>query len=388
MSKILLLTREYPPNSVGGLAITSESIALGLQVRNHTVFVISSGDKVCKRNGITIFGNDCCYPYETNGNNIKISKKIFNIAKNIINEKGIDKIIVPDIFCYNEAHILSEIYNIPMIFVCLQSFYTQRIDNSKYLFVSKYAKESYENLVNYEEKVMKRATRIVFISQSLCDEMRKKYLILGKYCVIPLGIDLCLIDSMSQHTNILNHNFINLTVNARLVPIKGVYELVQSFKMISLEQKKIRLNIIGDGPEYDKIKQFCIKNRMQEQVKLFGKLEHKNALQIMKESDYGVIPSLWESFCYVAIEFMALKIPLLAAYDTALKEVCPLNIDYHFSLQNGKINPARLAASIKSMLKDTHGKNKKISNARKYVEDNFTQDLFIKKLSEFMENSQ
>lgn len=388
MSNILLLTREYPPNSVGGVAITAESIAKGLMNQNHTVFVISSGDKVIKRNGIMIFGNGHCNPYETNRDNIKISKKMFNIAKNLVNEKTIDKIIVPDIFCYNEAHILSELYNIPLVFVCLQSFYTQHINNTKYLFVSNYAKESYSNLIEYEKKVMRRAKHIVFISQSLCDEMRKKYLILGKYSVIPLGVDLSLIDNMPHKINILNHNFINLTVSARLVPVKGIYELLQAFKIVSLNQKKVQLNIIGDGPEYMKIKRFCIKNHIQKQVHFFGKLKHNDALQIMKESDYGVVPSLWESFCYVAVEFMALKVPLLVAYDTALKEVCPLNIDYHFSLQNGKINPAWLAESIKLMLKDTHNKNENIFNARKYVEDNFTQELFIKKLSEFLENSQ
>lgn len=388
MSNILLLTREYPPNSVGGVATTAESIAKGLTDQNHKIFVISSGNQVIKRNGIMIFGNGCRHPYETNRDNLKLSKKIFNIAKKIIIEKSIDKIIVPDIFCYNEAHILSELYNIPLVFVCLQSFYMQHINNSKYLFVSKYAKASYSNLFEYEEKVMKHAKNIVFISQSLCNEMREQYSILGNYSVIPLGIDLNLIDNMSQQTNILNHNFINLTASARLVPVKGIYELLQAFKILSLGQKKIQLNIIGDGPEYAKIKKFCIQHNIQKRVRLFGQLKHNDALQIMKESDYGIVPSIWESFCYVAVEFMALRVPLLAAYDTALKEVYPLNIGYHFSLQNGKINPIWLATSIEVMLKDNHGKKENIFNARKYIEDNFTQEFFIKKFSKFLESSQ
>ena len=54
--KILFLSDDFPPNSFGGTGIVAHDLAIGLHVKNHDVFIITTVRKKSEEEKIEIEG--------------------------------------------------------------------------------------------------------------------------------------------------------------------------------------------------------------------------------------------------------------------------------------------------------------------------------------------
>lgn len=392
---ILIISREYPPESVGGTATVAHNTAIGLASYDNKIYVVSNGtmaDKTMKSIKIIRTGINSIYEKNTTNKykNLTSSKKIFDTAKQVIIKNKIQIIVVPDMFCFNEAKFLGDLYKIPVVLICLQSFFTQQVYDKKEHFVSSFSKGSNQDLTLFEKKVMKEAKNIVFISESIANEMLNKYNVSANTKVIYLGVDLNEIDRVKVNKPILNKDLIQITANARLVPVKGIVQLVSAFSVLAHKRNNIHLNIIGDGPEFKLLRKMCNSKFLKYKVTLFKRIPRNKALQIMKESDFGVVPSLWESFCYVAAEFMALRVPILVSNIDSLKEICPPGIEYHINPEIGKkdqriIKPDILATKLFNMITLSDEKIKLMKKeGRERIEQKFSNSNYSGKLNEFL----
>lgn len=392
---VLIISREYPPESVGGTATVAHNTAIGLASYDNKIYVVSNGtmaDKTMKSIKIIRTGINSIYEKNTTNKykNLTSSKKIFDTAKQVIIKNKIQIIVVPDMFCFNEAKFLGDLYKIPVVLICLQSFFTQQVYDKKEHFVSSFSKGSNQDLTLFEKKVMKEAKNIVFISESIANEMLNKYNVSANTKVIYLGVDLNEIDRVKVNKPILNKDLIQITANARLVPVKGIVQLVSAFSVLAHKRNNIHLNIIGDGPEFKLLRKMCNSKFLKYKVTLFKRIPRNKALQIMKESDFGVVPSLWESFCYVAAEFMALRVPILVSNIDSLKEICPPGIEYHINPEIGKkdqriIKPDILATKLFNMITLSDEKIKLMKKeGRERIEQKFSNSNYSGKLNEFL----
>lgn len=115
----------------------------------------------------------------------------------------------------------------------------------------------------------------------------------------------------------------------RMVPEVGVFGVLRSQKgqgvalaAVDILRRRginIRLNIFGAGPDYARLVSAVEKAGIARLVRFHG--EVINAPAHMRAMDIVLIPSLFESFGYVAIEAFSLRKPVIAAATGGLKEI-------------------------------------------------------------------
>ncbi len=137
------------------------------------------------------------------------------------------------------------------------------------------------------------------------------------YNFIPIEI------SVSADRKKLRKNFAGddeyvLTHISNFRPLKRVTDLVPIIKKVS-QHKKVKLLMVGDGPERYKTEEQCRRENICQQVFFLGKLE--NIQDILAISDLVLIPSASESFGLVALEALAFGVPCVSTNAGGLPEV-------------------------------------------------------------------
>jgi glycosyltransferase involved in cell wall biosynthesis len=95
----------------------------------------------------------------------------------------------------------------------------------------------------------------------------------------------------------------------RLVAWKGIDRLIQI--LVHLDES-IKLVIIGDGPEKNKLTDLATYLNVTHRVKLTGKLERRKVFSYLKAADVFVLNSAYEGLPHVVLEAMRVGIPVVA----------------------------------------------------------------------------
>lgn len=99
-----------------------------------------------------------------------------------------------------------------------------------------------------------------------------------------------------------------VTFVSRIAPAKGTRIIKEIIRNIELP-----VNIIGDGPDLQDLKQYCKKYNLCH-VNFRGQISHKDVLKIISSSQCVVIPSVCgETFSLVAVEALACGTPVIAS---------------------------------------------------------------------------
>lgn len=108
--------------------------------------------------------------------------------------------------------------------------------------------------------------------------------------------------SLVKGGDVLDKEKINVTFVGRLNKVKGCHIALKALKKLPIGHN-IKLNIIGDGPESEKLKDLSV--NYDNSVKYFGSII--NPYPIMKDSDWIVVPSYAEGFGMVILESLVLN---------------------------------------------------------------------------------
>lgn len=129
-----------------------------------------------------------------------------------------------------------------------------------------------------------------------------------KVCVIYRGRDTSKFNIFPEYTIDKNFHFVTL---GRLNVTKGIYDLIYAFKKLTIEYQNIRLDIYGDGPEKNKIKNVLVAENLQEQIHIHGNVA--DAWKYIYNSNCFVFPSHYEGFSGALVEAMMCGIPIIAS---------------------------------------------------------------------------
>lgn len=97
---------------------------------------------------------------------------------------------------------------------------------------------------------------------------------------------------------------------ARLVPIKNLTTLLQSWRCIEDLNQDYQLLIIGDGPEYETLNSMANELKLL-RVKFLGMRKRDFIAKMLASSDAFILPSFLESWGMVVNEAMAAGLPVL-----------------------------------------------------------------------------
>lgn len=138
--------------------------------------------------------------------------------------------------------------------------------------------------------------------------------------ITPFGIDPELFKKDTSNENI--DDFIVGTIK-ELAPIYGIDILIRSFHLVIQNNpgKKLKLQIIGDGPDRENLQKLTYELRIQESVDFIGKIENCLLPKYYNNFSVAAFLSITESFGVVAIESMACECPVIVSDADGFTEV-------------------------------------------------------------------
>lgn len=109
----------------------------------------------------------------------------------------------------------------------------------------------------------------------------------------------------------------------RLVKNKGVFDLVQIWKIVTKKYPSARICIIGDGPEKNNLIQEIKEEGLVSNIFLAGQREGNEKYELMKKSRFFVYPSYYEAQPVVLLEALSCDLKVfaydLSSYDEFFK---------------------------------------------------------------------
>ena len=369
--KILMLTWEYPPRIVGGIARVVHDLSKRLIKDGHDVTVITYKDGEMPEyendKGVNVYRIE---NYMIHPNNFIdwIMQMNFNmIAKAnelIANGEKFDVIHAHDWLVAYAAKTLKQSYNIPLI----STIHATEAGRNSGIHdeVQRYINDT-EWLLTYESSEV-----IVNSNYMKCELQRLFGLPFEKINVVPNGININNFNGIERDYEFrrqyaMDNEKIILYVG-RLVYEKGVQNLISAMPKILNGYNDSKLVIVGKGGMYDELKNQANAMGIGHKIYFTGYLNSKEVQKIYKCADVAVFPSTYEPFGIVALEAMLAGVPAVVSDVGGLDEIINHGID---GMKSYAGNSNSIADSVLTLLYD-HKLCANISkNAKAKVKEQF-----------------
>ena len=194
-----------------------------------------------------------------------------------------------------------------------------------YMFArNKRRKRLFEYL--FEKRNFRNAAAIRFLSEIEASMARNNLKTAFTEAVIPTGIEPSEFRPSNRVANII-HKYA-IPSNRRLIIFvgrlhmkKGIDLLIQAFIQLSRMDETLHLVVIGpdDGME-QRIRAMIAQANIDSRVTLTGMVIGQDKIDLMSAAAVVAIPSYTENFCNVAIEAMALRVPVIVSSGVAIAQ--------------------------------------------------------------------
>ena len=369
--KILMLTWEYPPRIVGGIARVVHDLSKRLIKDGHEVTVITYRDgnvpEYENDKGVEVYRVD---NYMIHPNNFIdwIMQLNFNMiakATEVINkEGGFDVIHAHDWLVTYAAKSLKQSYNLPMVATihATESGRNSGIHDETQRYIN-----DTEWLLTYE------ATEVIVNSNYMKGHVQGLFgLPFDKISVIPNGINLNNFTGIERDYDFrrrfaMDNEKIILYVG-RLVYEKGVQHLISAMPKILDHYHDSKLVIAGKGGMLDELKAQVDSMGLSNKVYFTGYLNPKEVQKMYKCADVAVFPSTYEPFGIVALEAMLAGVPTVVSDIGGLNEIVEHGVN---GMKSYAGNPNSIADSVLSLLFDQQLAMNVTKNAKNKVKNEF-----------------
>ncbi len=350
--KILMLTWEYPPRIVGGIARVVHDLSKRLIKDGHEVTVVTykDGDTPAYENdkGVEVYRVE---NYMIHPNNFIdwIMQLNFNLiakATEIIQKEGkFDVIHAHDWLVANAAKALKNAFDIPIV-ATIHATEAGR-NSGIHDDTQRYINDT-EWLLTYE------ATEVIVNSNYMKNHVQGLFgLPFDKINVIPNGINLTNFNGVDRDYDFrrqyaMDNEKIILYVG-RLVYEKGVQHLISAMPKILENYHDAKLIIAGKGGMLDELKGQAEAMGLSNKVYFTGYLNSKQVQKMYKCADVAVFPSTYEPFGIVALEAMLAGVPTVVSDIGGLNEIVDHGIN---GMKSYTGNSNSIADSVISLLYD------------------------------------
>jgi glycogen(starch) synthase len=132
----------------------------------------------------------------------------------------------------------------------------------------------------------------------------------------------------------------------RVVPNKGLEQLIDAIALLRVKHRRVRLYIIGAGSRgyVNQLKQRAISRRVNDLVHWLGRYEHRRLLRAYRRFGAVVMPSRRESFGLVALEALASGVPLVASRTGGLRQFVDNDVAWVIERVDGRAIAQAIAA--------------------------------------------
>ena len=160
-----------------------------------------------------------------------------------------------------------------------------------------------------QKKRLRRYRKVFAISEAVKQDIWQKYQVPS--IVIPNGIVTGEIKKREYRHIDKNSAIRMVSVGRILLSVKGQDILCKAVAL--LKAYKIVLDIIGDGPDMDSLRQLCRELGLSDSVRLMGRRTPEYRSSHLRDYDLFVLPSLTEGFGLSVAEAMAAMLPVVVS---------------------------------------------------------------------------
>lgn len=169
---------------------------------------------------------------------------------------------------------------------------------------------------------------------------------------------------------------LSIVTSGRLVAHKRVDGILQAVAQIP----EATLVVIGDGPEFLRLKSMAHELVIESRVRFVGKLSADEAMATVMQSDVFVLNSTYEGMPHVVIESMALGVPVVATSVGGTGEVVTDDED---GILVRPDDHQALVAALSTMATDLEMRNRLAAKARQRAQD-FSAARMLAQTSELL----
>jgi len=377
--KIMMLSWEYPPRIVGGIARVVHDLSHAFIKQGHEVHVITykeGNTKEFEKDGEVFVHRVTNYPI--NANNLidwvmQLNFCMIEKAADVIKEFGkFDVVHAHDWLVAYAARTLKNSYKLPLVATihATESGRNKGIHDKSQGYIN-----DVEWMLTYEA------------SNVICNSMYMKYEIqnlFGKPIenihVVPNGINVNKFEKQERdwefRRNYAADNEKIVFFAGRIVHEKGIQILLEAVPKILQNYQDVKFVIAGRGPCLDDLKAQAERLGISNKVYFTGYLNDVQITKMYKAIDVATFPSLYEPFGIVALEGMLAGAATVVSDAGGLNEIVSHGID---GMKSYAGNANSLADSILEVLFNQDLCKQIATNAHAKVVKEFNWDVIAKK---------
>ncbi len=324
--RILMLSWEYPPMMVGGLSrhvydLSRYLVKEGCEV--HVVTTYSSQAPVCDIvEGVHVHRVHVLKPdgdefiHWTLGLNLAMLKKV----DELIDQQGyqFDLVHAHDWLVGYAAKVIKQQYALPLV---------ATIHATEYGRNGGVVTDLQKKISAIEWELTYEAQQVIVCSTAMKQELINIFALPeDKQAVIANGVD-----KTTLHTSLSSTGKQTgesgtqgeqiLVFVGRLVREKGVHILLEAMPQVLRECPHTRLVIMGKGPMLEEWKSLSVSLGLHNRVSFTGFLADEQRNDWLLRASAAVFPSLYEPFGIVALEAMAMHLPVIVSDIGGLADV-------------------------------------------------------------------
>ncbi|NLM25199.1 MAG: glycosyltransferase family 4 protein [Firmicutes bacterium] len=315
--KILVLTWEYPPKVVGGLARAVADLSEALAIKGHDVRVVTSdypgsiAEEI--RNGVRVYRVSSQHPQPLNflDSVLYLNFNLIERAIQLLREGWEwDLIHAHDWLVGHAAKVLKQSIGKPMIATIHATEWGR--NNGLHNDLQRHISDV-EWWLTYE------AYAVICCSFYMCSELQRIFQVpQDKLYVIPNGVVAekfmeAVPDLTSFRNNYATPDEQIIFFIGRLVHEKGVHVLLEAIPNILRRVPNTKFVIAGKGPCEKELKYRAEEMGIADRIHFTGFIDDLTRNSLYKVASAAVFPSLYEPFGIVALEAMAAGTPVIVS---------------------------------------------------------------------------
>ena len=327
--RILMLSWEYPPATVGGLArhvcdLSRALARLGDEVHVITGPVAGEGTYSLQQ-GVHVHR---LLPGQLNAGDFLRWVEQFNegaveLAGSVIERWGKPHLVHAHDWMVGAAGERLQVeYHLPLVATIHATEYGRNRGIHTAL---------QRRIHEQEYRLVQEAGLVICCSEYMAEEISRLFAVgREKIRVLPNGVDpASLLAGREKEPDCrdLYHREPNIVFLGRLVPEKGVQVLLEAMPAILRQVSNARLLVAGRGPYGDYLQARVRELGLQDHVRFVGFVDDLGRNRLLEMARVAVFPSLYEPFGIVALEAMAAMVPVVIADTGGLAEIVEHGVD-------------------------------------------------------------
>ena len=184
----------------------------------------------------------------------------------------------------------------------------------------------------------------------------------------------------------MNSETTRLLVVSRLVSQKNIDLIIKAIKRI--EDKNILLNIVGDGPEVNNLKNLVKEKSLNKRVSFIGKIKNSELHNYLEDADIFIQASNYEGLPHSILEAINYEIPILSTEVGGCSAI--LNKGERGYIIPMPVSEVEISEEIRTIINNKNEAKSKVKLAKNYLnqEHNFNTnaEIYHEKIKEVIKS--